>query len=200
MLSAPPAPARPASHGTLGRLPTERLDPPAWRRWPSGDRPGGDGSGRRLRPGARAQPLVIVVSPWAAFVQTTAAPAPESPARAAASAPPTKVIEPDAGERAPTGDAAAALRVEQLGDTLLRVRWAGDARDAREVGLVIADAERRVLATQTTVLTPAGGAAPFTALFERSARVAFAGVVVVRADGGSTTTLLPLAPAGAARP
>jgi hypothetical protein len=90
--------------------------------------------------------------------------------------------------------AARSLVVEMPADSLLRVRWSGDDRGVVEVALVVADAERRVLATQA-VLDP-----PYTALFDRPARAAYAGVTLTYADGASTTILQPLAaPAAPAR-
>lgn len=102
----------------------------------------------------------------------------------------TRVIEvgpaaaPDAAP-----PAAGSITAEPVGDGMLRVRWAGGAADAREVTLVVADSARRVVAAQTVY------AAPFAAVFDRAAEVAFVGVTVVRADGGSTTTLVPRAAA-----
>ena len=73
-------------------------------------------------------------------------------------------------------------------DSLLRVRWTGDDQGVVEVALLVADAGRRMLATQS-VLDP-----PYTALFDRPARGAYAGVTLTYADGGSTTILQPLFP------
>jgi hypothetical protein len=82
---------------------------------------------------------------------------------------------------------APTLAVEMPADSLLRVRWTGDDQGVVEVALLVADAERRVLATQS-VLDP-----PYTALFDRPARAAYAGVTLTYAGGASTTILQPLA-------
>jgi hypothetical protein len=114
-----------------------------------------------------------------------AATAGAAPAPAERRPPPTRVIEVGPGAEGDPGrlDAAPA------GDGLLRVRWAGAAGAARGVTLLVADSARRPLAEQTVY------AAPYAAVFERAGRVAFVGATVVRADGGSTTTLVPLAAA-----
>ncbi|HEU4629147.1 MAG TPA: hypothetical protein VFS08_05355 [Gemmatimonadaceae bacterium] len=90
--------------------------------------------------------------------------------------------------RGAPGVPAPTLTVEMPADSLLRVRWAGDDRGVVEVALLVADAARRVLATQS-VLDP-----PYTALFDRPARAAYAGVTLTYADGASMTILQPLAP------
>jgi hypothetical protein len=76
--------------------------------------------------------------------------------------------------------------VEWLRDGLLRLRWTGAEPAPAEVALVVADAERRVVATQRVQR------APYTAVFEWRAGLTFVGASVVRADGSSTLTLVPL--------
>ncbi len=88
--------------------------------------------------------------------------------------------------------AAASIAVERVAGSLIRLRWTGHEAGVREVALVVADASRRVLATQTV------REAPYSAVFENAGRVAFVGTTVVRADGVSTMTLVPLARALAA--
>ncbi len=94
--------------------------------------------------------------------------------------------EPDAPAAGASRADVPAPTAERLPGGLLRLRWAGDAGAARAVTLVVADSARRVLAAQTVA------EAPFTAVFERGARVAFVGATVVWADHSSTTTLVPL--------
>jgi hypothetical protein len=81
---------------------------------------------------------------------------------------------------------ASGLSAELLRDRLLRVRWRGDDSTVRDVTLVVADSARRVLAAQTV------REAPYTAVFDRGARVAYVGVTLVREDGVSATVLVPL--------
>jgi hypothetical protein len=96
-------------------------------------------------------------------------------------APPADV--PDVTAASP---AAISLAVERVAGSMLRLRWTGRTAGVHDVTLVVADASRRVLAAQTV------RAAPFSAVFDNAARVAFVGTTVVRADGTSTTTLVPV--------
>jgi hypothetical protein len=116
--------------------------------------------------------------------------------------PRTRVIEvgptarPDTGASdVRPGDAASPsaepLSAEPLRDGALRLRWAGRATAGAGVTLLIADSLRRTLAAQTVY------AAPFTAVFDGGARVAFVGVTLARPDGATVTTLLPRAAARA---
>jgi hypothetical protein len=98
----------------------------------------------------------------------------------------TKVIETGVGGRG----ADAGLAVGLVGDSLLRLTWAGDGRPVREVTLLTADAERRTIALQTV------RNAPFTALVGASPAVAYVGVTIVYEGGTTTTSLVPYTPAG----
>jgi hypothetical protein len=128
------------------------------------------------------QPLVIVVSPsgpvYSSSYATSLGDTERVPAR-------TKVIDvapppgPDATDKSP-------VVVEWLRDGMLRLRWTGGDAAPREVALIVADTARQVLAAQRVL------GAPYTAIFERRAGLAFVGVSVVRADGSSTLTLVPL--------
>jgi hypothetical protein len=82
--------------------------------------------------------------------------------------------------------AVISLAAERLTSARLRLRWTGREPGVREVTLVVADASRRVLATQTV------RSAPWSAVFDNAARVVFLGTTVLRADGVSTTTLVPI--------
>jgi hypothetical protein len=86
----------------------------------------------------------------------------------------------------PNESAAAPVAVEWLRDGLLRLRWTGAEPAPSAVTLVVADAERQVVATQRVQR------APFTAVFEWRTGLTFVGASVVRADGSSTLTLVPL--------
>ena len=97
----------------------------------------------------------------------------------------------DPGARGPA--VSVPLVVEPLAGSLLRLRWVGTDTTVREVTLLLADAQRRPLVSQTV------HARPFTAVLERTAPAAFIGVAVVHADGASTTTLLPMPAAAAGR-
>jgi hypothetical protein len=98
---------------------------------------------------------------------------------------------PAPGVDAATG--AAPLLVEPLAGSLLRLRWVGTDSTVHEVTLLIADAQRRPLVSQTV------RERPYTAIFERTPRAAFIGVTVVHASGASTTTLVPMPAAAAGR-
>jgi hypothetical protein len=98
----------------------------------------------------------------------------------------TKVIETGVGGRG----ADAGLAVAAVGDSLLRLTWAGDGRPVREVTLLTADAERRTIALQTV------RSAPFTALVGASSAVAYVGVTIVYEGGTTTTSLAPYTLAG----
>jgi hypothetical protein len=93
----------------------------------------------------------------------------------------SKVI--DVGESLHSDSPAPVL--EQLGDSLVRLRWNGDVGRVREISFVLADSARRILATQTV------RAEPFTAIFDASRFAAFYGMTLIRADGVITTTLVP---------
>ncbi len=135
----------------------------------------------------RVRPVLIVVGPALAW---------STGAHATGAHPPSDAVPPDSGRRAPgtrvievgrpARPDADALAAEPLGGGLLRVRWSGDG-GARGVTLFVADSARRVVAAQTV------HAPPFTAVFDRGAGAAFVGATVARADGGSTTTLVPRA-------
>lgn len=86
------------------------------------------------------------------------------------------------------GDAADALRVEELRGGVVRLSWHPDGREVEEVGLFLADARQNVLAVQTL------RAAPYAALFEPTYAAAYIGVTIAYADGQSTTTLIPYSP------
>lgn len=84
---------------------------------------------------------------------------------------------------------APLLDVQPVSDSLLRLRWSGRAADVREVALLLLDADRALLAAQTV------REAPYTAVFDRSPRAAFAGVAVTYGSGATMTTVVPLAAA-----
>jgi len=128
-------------------------------------------------------PSVVVVTPGVVPV----APAAEPGAEAGYEAPRGKLLVVGGGEGAPQ------LHVETAGDTLLRLRWSGGGPEVREVTLLVLDEERVLLAAQTL------REAPYTALFDRSPRAAFAGVAVTYASGASTTTVVPLSAGDGAR-
>jgi hypothetical protein len=205
VLAAPPtARAQPAPSGGLPRLLEAGSLQPAGSPAPTAVAGAGWGGpaavpwrpGLPDRPAHRApRPLVIVVgsafaAPW--WDSGVVAPAPVPPAAHGARVAPTRVIEVAPASRLP-GDGTSgrvpndtpetALHTEPLGGGLLRVRWTGGGGP---VTLLVADSARRVLAEQTVA------AAPFTAVFEGAARVAFAGVRAERSDGGTTTTLVPI--------
>ena len=87
----------------------------------------------------------------------------------------------------PSPAAVTSLAAERIGGSMLRLRWTGHEPRVREVTFVVADAARRVLATQTV------RAAPWSAVFDNGTRIAFLGTTVVHTDGVSTPTLVPIA-------
>ena len=121
---------------------------------------------------------VVVVTP-----QVTA-PVEASPADGYAAAPATPqgklLVVGGEGE-------APLLDVEPVSDALLRLRWSGRSADVREVALLLLDADRALLAAQSV------REAPYTAVFDRSPRAAFAGVAVTYGSGATMTTVVPLA-------
>jgi len=153
------------------------------------------------RPHRRRSPVVIYVGPGYGYgygyygapygsgyyydpiyADSTAAPSgPEGDAWARDRSPSRTYVVDGVG----ASDAGSVAAEPLANGTLVRVRWAGGA--AQAVTLVIADGDRRVLAAQTA------SAAPYTAVFDGAGRVAFVGATVVRPDGVSTTTLVPLA-------
>ncbi|HEU4564970.1 MAG TPA: hypothetical protein VFS05_09995 [Gemmatimonadaceae bacterium] len=80
------------------------------------------------------------------------------------------------------------LRIEALGDSLLRLSRPSSTRPVQEVRFFVADAQQQVLAQQ--VIT----AAPFTAVFAATPVALFAGVETVFPDGARTAVILPLRP------
>lgn len=86
------------------------------------------------------------------------------------------------------GRADFELHVEEINDGIVRLSWPGDRRAITEVGLFLADSEQQVLAVQTV------RAAPFTAVFDIVASMAYAGMTVVYDDGRTVTILVPYAP------
>ncbi|MDF1504890.1 hypothetical protein, partial [Roseisolibacter sp. H3M3-2] len=98
---------------------------------------------------------------------------------------PTPLITVVADDVAPPGRETA----ERLAGARVRVRWAPEAPVDGEATLVLADASRAPFATSR----PAPGTPP-SAEFVDEPRAAFAGVLVVRADGTSTTALVPIPP------
>jgi hypothetical protein len=129
-------------------------------------------------------PTVVVVTP---YVAGTVPVEPAVAAPAEPTGPRGKLLVVGGGGEAPL------LNVEAAGDTLLRLRWTGRGSDVREVTLLLLDAERVLLVAQTV------HEAPYTALFDRPARAAFAGVSVTYAGGASMTTVVPLSPDGGTR-
>ena len=208
------APPLPATTGRLPRLlpaPQRPYGRDAWGHAPWGwSRPplpiGQPAYGVR-----HVQPLVILVSPYGSVYTTSSyttssyttacttssgerAIADPALAPCAADADPGDALSPAVRPRvidvapavAPDGVAAPPVVVEWLRDGLLRLRWTGAEPAPREVALVVADASRQVVATQRVER------APYTAVFERRAGLAYVGASVVRADGSSTLTLVPL--------
>ncbi len=86
------------------------------------------------------------------------------------------------------GRADFELHVEEIDEGIVRLSWPGDRRGITEVGLFLADSEQQVLAVQTV------RAAPFTAVFDIVASMAYAGMTVVYDDGRTVTILVPYAP------
>ncbi len=86
------------------------------------------------------------------------------------------------------GRANFELHVEEINEGIVRLSWPGDRRAITEVGLFLADSEQQVLAVQTV------RAAPFTAVFDIVASMAYAGMTVVYDDGRTVTILVPYAP------
>lgn len=169
---------------------------------PAAARAQGDLRGVRLRAAAPAslphdshwpRPLPPWTTVWglawtgwgSGLAATAAAAAPATPPAPPRRVPPTRVIAVGADEAAPAGRVLA----ERVAGGRVRVRWAVEgAPPAGETSLVLADAARGVFAT----LRPAGGT--WTAEFADDPRAAFAGLLLVRPDGASTTTLVPLSP------
>lgn len=86
------------------------------------------------------------------------------------------------------GRADFELHVVEIDEGIVRLSWPGDRRGITEVGLFLADSEQQVLAVQTV------RAAPFTAVFDIVASMAYAGMTVVYDDGRTVTILVPYAP------
>ena len=86
------------------------------------------------------------------------------------------------------GRADFELHIEDVDEGIVRLSWPGDRRGIIEVGLFLADSEQQVLAVQTV------RAAPFTAVFDIVASMAYAGMTVVYDDGRTVTILVPYAP------
>jgi hypothetical protein len=168
-------PALPASARAQGDLRTVRVRAaPAPHHGPPPDRPygpwvGGWGWGWGL---------------WGSGLSTFAAAAAGAPPAPPRRIPPTRVIAVGADDAPPAGRVLA----ERVEGGRVRVRWAAEAVLIGEVSLVLADAARAVFAT----VRPLNGA--WTAEFADDPRAAFAGLLLVRPDGTSTTTLVPLPP------
>lgn len=77
-----------------------------------------------------------------------------------------------------------SLIIEQLTDSIVRLTWLDPGREVAEVGLFLADSERRVITAQT-LADP-----PFMALFEPASYATMAGATVVWPDGRTSTTLV----------
>ena len=90
-----------------------------------------------------------------------------------------------ASASAPSARAALGFMVEEITDSMVRLRWPDDGRGVREVTLFIAGTNGQVIATQIV------RAAPYTALFDVRSRRFTAGVTVVRPDGTKATTTVP---------
>ena len=92
-------------------------------------------------------------------------------------------------------DTAAVGRLQVSSETagsktLLRLTWPNARRIvATQVAFFLADSAKAVLSAQTV------RAAPFTAVFERAPRTAFAGMTVVLPGGNVVTRFLPYVPA-----
>ena len=80
------------------------------------------------------------------------------------------------------------MRIQQLGDSALRVTWLGSVRPIREARLFLADSLRQSLRSQSVTL------AESSALFsirDLEPNLAFTGLTIVYADGATATTLVP---------
>jgi hypothetical protein len=88
---------------------------------------------------------------------------------------------------ASTAGTRSGLDVESVSAGIVRLTRRDDGQPVSEVTLFVADSDSRIVASQT-LRDP-----PFTALFDVSPRLAFAGVTVLYVDGVRTTTVVPFA-------